>query len=134
MDQEIENSFLMNPTNLSDYQLYEIIQNEQLDQSVRKAANDEFNQRKLSLSQIEQLITKHDAKFIPDNQHRLQIRYKILLVLFPFFIEILTLVFGRMLAMRQRQKWKDYWLFICLGYLIWTAVIILFAKYFLFKH
>jgi hypothetical protein len=124
----------MDSTNLSDYQLYEIIQNMRLDQNIRQAANDEFNKRKLSIDQIQQLIAKHDSQFTSDKEEGIQTKYKILLTICPLFIEIHALIAGRMLAKGQKQKWKDYWLFICLGYLTWTIAIMILAKYYLFRH
>jgi hypothetical protein len=124
----------MDSTNLSDYQLYEIIQNMRLDQNIRQAANDEFNKRKLSIDQIQQLIAKHDSQFTSDKEEGIQTKYIILLIICPLFIEIHALIAGRMLAKGQKQKWKDYWLFICLGYLTWTIAIMILAKYYLFRH
>jgi hypothetical protein len=41
---------------LTDYQLYEIIQNATLDETLRKSANDEFNKRKLTFEEIQQIV------------------------------------------------------------------------------
>jgi hypothetical protein len=122
-----------NCSELSDYQLYEIIQNEKLDKRIRQVANDEFNRRKLSLIQIQSLIAKHDSQFLPDKGTGLKTHFKVFLIICPFFIEIHSLFAGRMLAKGQKQKWKDYWVYICLGLLLWTIGIILYAKYFLLK-
>ncbi|MFT3705996.1 MAG: hypothetical protein QM802_26755 [Agriterribacter sp.] len=119
----------MNCTNLSDYQLYELIQNEKLDKAIRQTANEEFNRRKLSLAQLEDLIAKHDSQFVPEKEKSLKTHYKLLLIVCPFFIEIHSLFAGRMLAKGQKQKWKDYWIYICLGFSIWTIGIVLYAKY-----
>lgn len=119
----------MDPTKLSNYQLYEIIQNDRIDQNIRSVANDEFNTRKLSIEEIQQLITKHDSLFVPDKGENLKPHYKLLLIVCPFFTEIHGLIAGRMLAKGQKRKWKDYWVYICLGYLLWTIAILLFAKY-----
>ena len=124
----------MDSTNLSDYQLYEIIQNTDLNHTIRQAANDEFNKRKLSIAQIQQLIERHDSQFAPDKEDGLGVQYKLLLVICPIFIEIHSLIAGRMLARGQKQKWKDYWFYLCLGFFVWTVAIILFAKYHLFRH
>ena len=98
----------MDCTTLSDYQLYEIIQNGNLDKAIRQVANDEFNKRKLSLDQIQGLIAKHDSQYSPDKDKGLKTSYKLLLIVCPFFIEIHSLFAGRMLAKGQKQKWKDY--------------------------
>lgn len=114
---------------LSDYQLYEIIQNANLHKDIRQAANKEFVKRNLSLGQIQDLITKHDSNFLGPKDVGLKTYYKILLLICPFFVGIHSLFAGRMLAKGQKQRWKDYWLYICIGLLAWTAGIILYAKY-----
>lgn len=124
----------MDSSNLSDYQLYEIIQNEKLSQKIRQSANDEFRKRKLSIGQIQELISKHDSQFSPDTKDGLAVQHKILLVIFPLFVEIHSLIAGRMLAKGHKRKWKDYWIYVCIGFFIWTVAIILFAKYYLFRH
>ena len=40
-----------------------IIQNSQLDKQIRDIANEEFNNRKLSIDQIQQIIAQHDSHF-----------------------------------------------------------------------
>lgn len=124
----------MNFTDLSDYQLYEIIQNLKLDDNIRKQANEEFNNRKLTIDQIQKIIAQHDAAFHPGQDEPLELKYKLLLVLFPFFIPIHSAFSGKWLAKGQKRKWKNYWLYLSLGYLFWTIVIILVSKYFLFDN
>ena len=45
----------MDPSKLSDYQLYELIQNNKLDPSIRNAANREFEDRKLTIDQVREI-------------------------------------------------------------------------------
>ena len=122
----------MNLSNLADYQLYEIIQNPKSDKDIKKLANDEFTNRKLSVDQIQKIISIHDAQFRPENDQALELKYKLILILFPFFIPIQSVFAGRWLAKGQKRKWKDYWFYLSLGYLFWTIIIILFARYFFF--
>jgi hypothetical protein len=56
----------MDLSSLTNYQLYEIIQNLKLDIEIRKAANDEFNNRKLSVDEIQKIVVRHDTHFQPD--------------------------------------------------------------------
>ena len=53
----------MHSSKLTNSQLYEIIQNSQLDKKIRDIANEEFNNRKLSIDQIQQIIAQHDSHF-----------------------------------------------------------------------
>ncbi len=123
----------MDSTNLSNYQLYGIIQNKNLSHTIRQSANEEFDKRRLSIDKIQELILKHDSQFSPDKVEGLKIQYKLMLIIFPFFVEIHSLVAGRMLAKGYKRKWKDYWIYVCLGFFIWTVAIIVFAKYYLFR-
>jgi hypothetical protein len=122
----------MDLSKLSDYQLYEIIQNSRLDSHLRKLANDEFNNRRLTVDQIQGIISKHDALFVPEKEESLQLKYKILITLFPFFIPIRFIT--KWLARGQKRKWKDYWFYISVGYLLWTIVAILLGRYFYFAQ
>jgi len=124
----------MDLSKLTDYQLYEIIENSQLDKDIRNLANAEFNSRKLSCDQIKQLVLRHDSEFKPSPNQPLETKYKFLLILFPFFISlpIQAIIANKYLIRGQKRKWKDYWFYISVDYLVWTVGIILFSKFFLF--
>lgn len=123
----------MELSSLTNYQLYEIIQNSGLDAEIRKAANSEFNNRKLKIEEIEEIIARHDANFQPGKDESLMLKYKLLLILLPFLIPVQSAFAGKWLAKGYKRKWKDYWVYLSLGYLFWTIIAILIAKYFLFK-
>lgn len=59
----------MDFSKLSNYQLFEIIQNTSLDKGIRNEANGEFDRRKISVDEISQLISTHDSLY---NQIRKQ--------------------------------------------------------------
>lgn len=119
----------MNLNQLTNYQLYEIIQNQKLDKQIRTAANDEFNHRKLGKEEIQGIITKHDSLFQPEKGEPLSIKYKILALTIPFFWVIHVLMTSRYLARGQKRKWNEYWLFFCIGLIIWTIAIVIVGKY-----
>jgi uncharacterized membrane protein len=123
----------MNLTNLTNQQLYEVIQNEDLDKGIRRIANDELNCRKLDVEQIKQLIAHHDLNFKPKSEP-LETKYKMFVLLFPFFIPIQSVFAGKWLANGHKRKWKEYWLYLSLGYLLWTIIVMIIARYFLKAH
>jgi hypothetical protein len=123
----------MDLSSLTNYQLYEIIQNSKLDTEIRKAPNDQFNNRNQSVDDIQKIVARHDAQFRPDKDESLKLEYKLLLILFPFVIPVQSVFAGKLLAKGYKRKWKDYWFYLSLGYLFWTIIVILIAKYFLFK-
>jgi hypothetical protein len=123
----------MNLSQLTNYQLFEIIQNNSLNSEIRKNANVEFDKRKISIDEINQLISRHDSLYKPDKETGLEIKLKLLLVAFPFFIFIHNIVSALMLDKKKEYKFRQYWFYLALGYLLWTVLVILFARYYLFK-
>jgi hypothetical protein len=123
----------MDLSRLSNYQLFEIIQNTSLGSNIRKDANAEFDRRKISVDEINQLISTHDSLYKPDRETDLDIKYKVILVVFPFFIFLHNIIAAVILDKRKEYKFKQYWFYLAVGYLLWTVIVILFARYFLFK-
>lgn len=123
----------MDFSRLSNYQLFEIIQNSSLDKSIRNEANKEFDRRKISVEEISQLISTHDSLYKPDKQAGLDLKFKIILVAFPFFIFLHNIIAALLLDKQKEYKFKQYWLYLTIGYLLWTVFVILFARYYLFK-
>ena len=123
----------MDLSSLTNYQLYEIIQNPKLDAEIRKKANIEFNNRKLGVGDIQKIIERHDANFRPDKDEPLKLQYKLLIIMFPFVIPVQSIFAAKWLAKGHKRKWKEYWFYLSLGYLLWTIIVILIAKYFLFR-
>lgn len=123
----------MDFSRLSNYQLFEIIQNSSLDKSLRNEANKEFDSRKISVEEISQLISSHDSLYKPDKQEGLDLKFKIILVGFPFFIFLHNIIAALLLDKQKEYKFKQYWLYLTIGYLLWTVFVILFARYYLFK-
>lgn len=119
---------LMNPEKLTNYQLFEIIQNPNLDKQLKTIANYEFNSRKLTKEQIQEIIRHHDSVFRPDKGDSLGLKYKIFALLVPFFWIIHVLMTSRYLSRGQKRKWNEYWLFFCIGLLLWTIAVIIIGK------
>lgn len=119
---------------LTDYQLYELIQNSKLDKNLRNLANSEFNNRKIGIEKIQEIVQRHDAQFKPEKNEPLKAAYKILILLLPFLVPIQSLFATKWLAQGQTRKWRDYWFYLSLGYFLWTILIIVFAKCYLFRN
>ncbi len=122
----------MNLSQLTNYQLFEIIQNTSIDSEIRKNADSEFNKRKISIDEINELVSIHDSLYKPSKETGLAVKYKILLVVFPFFIIIHNIIAALILDKGREYKFRQYWFYIALGYLLWTVFVILFAKFYLF--
>jgi hypothetical protein len=123
----------MDTSGLSDYQLYEIIQNKKLHTHIRIVANKEFNKRNISINELREIVLKHESISKPENDKPLMWQYKLLLVICPFFTGLLAILASRFLANGEHRKWKAYWLYICLGYTVWTIVLLTLCKFVFFK-
>lgn len=115
----------MDLTKLTGYQLYELIQNTKLDQEIRTAANRDLERRKLNSAQIKDIAIRHEAQFAPDKDEPLALRMRLYLLIWPFTLGRYFTGEPQYLSRGQKRKWKEYWLFMCLGYLLWTIVVIL---------
>ena len=118
----------MSIDNLSNSQLYAIIQNKQIDASIRKIANEEFTSRNLTIEQIQEIVNHFDSEYKPADQEGLDLVNKIFLVAVPAFFTIQVLIAGRYLASGQKKKWKDFLFFACLGWIVWTIGVILYFR------
>jgi hypothetical protein len=123
----------MDLAKLTEYQLYELIQNAKLDKEIRTVAKQEFDRRKLTYAQIQDISLKHEAQFAPDKDEPLELRMKLYLLFWPFTLGRYFAGIPRYLSKGQKRKWKEYWLFMCLGYLLWTIIVILIGRE-VFRH
>ena len=105
------------------------MQNEKLDKAIKNVASSELINRGLSESELIEIISNHDLLYIQRKDESLSYTYKLLLIILPFFWVIHGIIASRYLSRGQERKWKQYWLFLCIGILIWTFGIILWARY-----
>lgn len=122
----------MDASKLTDYQLYQIVQNTKLHSDIRKLANEELRNRQLSIDRLQEIIKRDDKQFRSDKKEKLDVKYKLLLVAFPFFVPIHGIIAARFIPVGHKTKIKEYWFYIGVGYLFWTIFVILFSKYVLF--
>lgn len=113
---------------LSNFQLYEIIQNQKLDKSIKAGAKEELNLRALTKDEHEEIIRRHSAVSPSRKAEPLNIGYKMLALVIPFFWVIHVVITSRFPSRGQNRKWKEYWLFFCIGLLLWTIGIVIFAR------
>ena len=122
----------MDASKLTNNQLYQIIQNNKLDAGIRALANSEFKSRGLSFEKVkEAMIVNGDDAYVAMKQEPLQLKYIILIMLFPFFLELQALISGHLLAKGYQKKWKQYWRFLLIGLVLWMIGIIVFARYYI---
>lgn len=117
----------MESTLLSDQQLYEIIRNKQISREIRIKAEQELERRNLSVEQLDELSLRFEKR-TEASKKPLPLHWKIVLVIFPFFIFIHNIVASLILDKGQETKWKQYWFYVSLGFLLYTILIFVFAK------
>jgi uncharacterized DUF497 family protein len=121
----------MDYSKLSNYQLFELIQNEKLNQSIRVEANTEFEKRNISLEEKKEIISKHDAVFVPDKGETLSEEFKILILAFPFPFLLYIRHINRTYGVIGKKEWKVFWKNIYLGLAAWTIGFLIIAKFIL---
>ena len=115
---------------LSDFQLYSLVTNKDLDQDLKEKAIAEFERRNFSQEYIDQLSLESE-NIIPKSNADLTIRQKLGIVAFPFFIPIQAVMANRFISTGEPKKWRQYWSYLTLGWLVWTVIVLLIAKLFL---
>jgi hypothetical protein len=118
----------MNLKQLSNFQLYEIIQNPGIDKSIKASAKEEFNLRELTNDELEEINRRHKAFSPSGKDGPLNIGYKMLALVIPFFWVIHVVITSRYPSRGQKRKWNEYWLFFCIGLLLWTIGFVIFAR------
>lgn len=114
-------------TLISDEQLYALSQNKQLNKEFRMLAQKQLDNRRLTSEKWSKLKNDYELK----NLHRkkeLPNHWKIVLIIFPFFIFIHNIVASLMLDKGRERIWKQYWLYVSLGFLFYTILVFLLAR------
>jgi hypothetical protein len=114
----------MNTHKLSDYQLYQLSENKKLSTAILHAVQQEINNRNWSTDKKNKLSHQAHEQFSTATIPELAPASKWAMVLFPFFITIHSLIASKYPARNQLLKWKTYWLYLCLGYAIWTVIVV----------
>jgi hypothetical protein len=119
----------MNLTALSNYQLYSLLQYRKIEASIKKAVQSELDSRQLSQEQLRELVSSYATRFPMEDRKGLSIENKILLVCLPMFWSLQILWASKYLARNQRRKWKEFWVYICIGYALWTIAGVIITKF-----
>ena len=119
----------MDTSQLTDYQLYEIIQDKKLHNHIRIVANKEFNKRNLSINDLREIVLRHESLYNKVEEKALPWQYRILLIICPFILPLHTIIASRFLTGNANRKWKAYWLYICFGFVVWTIALLAFSRF-----
>lgn len=119
----------MATSNLSNYQLYALLQNRGLDGSIHEQVKTELERRRLSAEEWERLRRKYVTHYPLDDGPGLSIGEKLLLILVPAVFTLQVLWATRDLASHKRRRWKDFWFYVSIGYFVWKVVILLLVRW-----
>jgi len=115
---------------LSDAQLYALVVNEDLSSDIKAIVVSEFKKRNFSQGYIDQLALEFEA-IAPQSKDGLNAWQKAGIIAFPFLIPLQAILANRFISKGYPRKWKQYWQFLTIGMLVWTALLFLIAKLFL---
>ena len=117
---------------LTDTELYILVRNTELSYERKKIINKEFKNRNFSIERIDKLAMAYE-NVLGESKNNLTVLEKFLIILVPFFPVIHAIIANRHISRGQQRKWKQHWTYVTIGYAVWTLLIVLFAKFYLFK-
>src|SRR5258707_8693864 len=120
----------MSVTFLSNGQLYALLRNKRLADSIHNEVKEELDRRNLSPEDREVLKRQYETLYPPTDGPGLSVPEKLFLILIPALFTVQILRATRDLASNQRRRWKDFWLYVSIGYFVWTVAIILLMRNF----
>ncbi len=118
----------MNPSKLSDIQLYALVTNKNLTEEVAELVKEEFDRRNFDLDTLDKLDLELRAKSNSSSEP-LSLRTKLLIMAFPFPIVLIGLIANRHIGRGNWVKWRQYWRYIVIGHLIWFFLFIMAVRY-----
>jgi hypothetical protein len=115
---------------LSDSQLYALVINHDLSQGLKEKALAEFGKRNFSQQYVDELAYEYET-IIPSLNTDLSTWEKVRIIVFPFLLPIQAIIANRYISKGNPKKWKQYWKYLTIGWLVWTILVFLVAKFLL---
>src|SRR5688500_19494538 len=97
----------MDTSQLTDYQLYEIIQDKKLHNHIRIVANKEFNKRNLSINDLREIVMRHESLYNKEEEKPLAWQYKLLLIICPFILPLDSIISRRFFSGRSEEHTSE---------------------------
>jgi hypothetical protein len=123
----------MDPTKLTDRQLYALHAGGKLRGAVMQAVAEEFRRRGFSDEHLGRLRSGHNLSPVTPPR-KLGTAAKIGILLFPFFVPLRAIDASRFLSAGHEKAWKIYWRYISIGFALWTVLVVLLARFWLFRN
>ncbi len=89
----------------------------------------EFRQRQIPTIELQNIQERHINQFGTDLVG-LGKQNKVILVVFPF-VWLIQIVFqaSKYLAHNQYKKWRDFWLYVTIGWAMWTLAVLVYVSF-----
>jgi hypothetical protein len=131
---------MMQLDKLSNYQLYALLQDKNLQKNIDISLKEEFAKRNITKDEMALLEIEWISKSIhTPTISKASLLFKFILIFAPVLL-VLMVPFVWVLAIQvslatylvfkiSKLKWSHYWLLICAGYVVWSAIVIALAYY-----
>jgi hypothetical protein len=130
----------MQPDKLSNYQLYALLQDKNVQKNIRIHLQEEFTKRNITKDELALIEMDWVSKSIPaPTISKASLLLKIIIIFAPVLL-VRMAPFAWVLAIQvslatylvlkiSRLKWRYYWVLIFSGYIFWSIIVVVFAKY-----
>jgi hypothetical protein len=108
---------------LSDFQLYSLVINQDLNTDMHRQAEAEFKKRHFSQEYIDKLSLEYE-NIISIKNGDITVGEKLRIIAFPFIIPMQAIIANKYIS-KSPQKWKLYWKYLTIGWAVWTIVLFL---------
>lgn len=115
---------------ITDFQIYALATNLNLDKYLKEQALKEFGKRNFSPEYARRLAIEYE-RVIPVMDPDFTALERTAIIAFPFIVPIHAIIANKYLAHGNIKKWKLYWRYLTIGWVIWSFIIILVLKLFL---
>lgn len=105
-----------------------------INEEIKILVDIECKRRNIKLHIRDDIYKPYDPKVDNIKEPELELENIFLLILFPFFVFMSDRIRVKISYDGDKIKLKKYWLFISIGFLIWTVLIVLMVNYYFFTE
>src|SRR5689334_793287 len=111
----------LNFDKLTDQQVYSLSKNKSLSKTLRREALAALTLRARSVEEVQVLATAYEQSPV-NKKIPLPVAYRIVLVIFPFFVPVQVIIAALFFKMTNTWKWKQFWLYLAIGWVLWMVI------------
>lgn len=118
---------------LSDKQLYELIRDNSLSLEIKRTLETEFLRRDFSIEYIDELSLVYEKSNDTNPQTGLSLSEKLIIIIFPWIPPLQAIFANKYIATGNKRKWHQHWFYVAIGIGVWLVIVIILARFLLFK-